>query len=133
MAAMKIARARRFRQLVSALAVLGAILNAWVLTVHITSVAVTQLEQSGGDIVICHKGSLKYFADVGTPGEKPESQKSCPICSGLASLDIGMASEPSLHVAPVALGHIQIGSTCAELVADHRPEQIFNRGPPRFV
>ncbi|MBY0560269.1 DUF2946 family protein [Hyphomicrobium sp.] len=117
----------------SALAILGAILNAWVLTVHITSVAVTQLEPSGGNIVICHKGSLKYLADEGTPGEKPEPQKSCPICSGLASLDIGIASEPSLHVAPVALGHIQIGSTSTELVADHRPEQILNRGPPLLV
>ncbi|RUP08252.1 DUF2946 family protein [Hyphomicrobium sp.] len=117
----------------TALAILGAVLNAWVLTVHIASMALAQLHPSGGEIVICHKGSLKYIADVGTPGEKPASQKSCPICSGLAALDIGIASEPSLHVAPVTIGGVQLGNTSVELVADHRPEQILNRGPPSVV
>ncbi|MGO4685006.1 DUF2946 family protein [Hyphomicrobium sp. 2TAF46] len=126
-------RTRQFKRTVGALAVLGALLNAWVLTVHITSVALAQLQPSAGDIVICHKGSLKYVADTGAPDEKPASQKSCPICSGLAALDFGIASEPLLHVAPMAVGGVQISNTSDELVADHRPEQILNRGPPRLV
>ncbi|MBS0239355.1 MAG: hypothetical protein JSR89_13105 [Proteobacteria bacterium] len=113
-----------------ALAVLGAILNAWVLTVHITSVALTQLQPIAGDIVICHKGSLEYVADAGAPDEKPASPKNCPICSGLATFDVGLVSEQSLQIAPIARSSVEISETRAELVADHRPHQILNRGPP---
>jgi hypothetical protein len=50
-------RIRQFRRFVSALAILGALLNAWVLTVHTTSTILAQLHSTSGDaVVICHQG-----------------------------------------------------------------------------
>ena len=127
-------RTRQFKWTVGALAVLGALLNVWVLTIHITSVALTQLHVGGSDIVICQKGGLKYVVGLGAPGEKTAPGKNCPICSGLAALNISIVSDTSLQIAPIARNVTdEISETRDELVADHSPQQILNRGPPLLV
>jgi len=115
---------------VSALAVLGAILNAWVLTVHTTSVILKSLHAGGDGIVICHQGGLKYLDQTGTTGKKSTPEKNCPICSGVAALHLGIVSPPMLHIAPAERHGFEIYALDAEIVVDHRPQQIFNRGPP---
>lgn len=122
---------RQFRRIVGALAILGAFLNAWVLTLHITSAALIKLHAIGG-IAICHHGDIKYvfFPDA---GEKPVSKKGCPVCSGLANLDAGTVSEPSLYVAPPASVCLRSEYLSHDLVVDHRPRQTLNRGPPLQV
>jgi hypothetical protein len=121
-------RTRRFRQVVSALAVLGAVLNVWVLTVHATSLILNQLHANSE--VSCHQGVPKIADDLGTGRTKPTPAKSCPICTGLASLHLGIISQPVLDVGSTAETGLDDGTTEAELVVDHRPRRILNRGPP---
>ena len=125
-------RKRKFRRAVGALAILGALLNAWVLTVHVTSVALTRMHASGGGIAICHQGEIKYVF-LPDAGEKPISKKSCPICSGLASLHIGIINEPSLQTVRLGLVRFERPNQVYDVVTDHRPRQIYNRGPPLQV
>ena len=80
-------------------------------------------------IVICHQGDLKHLAD-GTTGKKPVPEKSCPICSGLASLHLGIISQPVFDLGSTAKTGFDVGTNGAELVVDHRPCRILNRGPP---
>ena len=109
---------------------MGAVLNAWVLTVHITSVMLTQLGASGGGIVICHQGGTKHVPLAATTDEKHAPKKDCPICSGQAALHIGVLHEPLLHIVPAARERSELGEILSELVVDHRPLTILNRGPP---
>jgi hypothetical protein len=131
---MKRLRAPSFRATIGALAVLGALLNVWVLTVHITSVALTQLRADGDGVVICHQGGFKYVADLGLGGTKPSSKKHCPICSGLAALHIGVVNEPGVHIslpAGRAMAISEIGG--GAVTVDRRLQRILNRGPPLFA
>lgn len=130
---MEIFRARQFRRCVGALAVFGALLNAWVLTLHITSVALKHLHAMNGGTVICHEGRTKYVQISEAAHNKHSPTKECPICSGMASLPIVIVSEPQLHVAPIAVRGVEIAQIHVALVADHRPLKILNRGPPPSV
>jgi hypothetical protein len=122
------ARARQFRQLVSALAILGALLNAWVLTFHTTSVILAQLHSTGGSaVVICHQGGATKGTT--TPDKSPAQNKSCPICSGLASLHLAVFGQPLLLTALTSRGTTIPGTNFA-LILDHSPLRILNRGPP---
>lgn len=116
--------------MVGALAVLGALLNVWVLAVHITSVGLAQLHADGGGIVICHQGGFKYVSDLGLGGDKPSSKKRCPICSGLAALHIGVVNEPAVHVSLPAGHATAISEIGIAVTIDRRLQQILNRGPP---
>jgi hypothetical protein len=123
-------RARQIRQFVSALAILGALLNAWVLTVHTTSVILAQLHSTGGDaVVICHQGGGTQAQGTTTPDKRPASNKNCPICSGLASLHLAVFSQPLLLTASTLRGAAVVSADTA-LVLDLRPREILNRGPP---
>jgi len=126
-------RTRQFRRFVSALAILGALLNAWVLTVHTTSTILAQLHSTSGDaVVICHQGGKTEGQGTTTPDKKPAQNKSCPICSGLASLHLAIVSQPLLLTSAPSRG-ATVFSTYSALVLDHRPRQILNRGPPLLV
>ncbi|MBS0232114.1 MAG: hypothetical protein JSR99_01365 [Proteobacteria bacterium] len=111
----------------------GALLNVWVLTVHVTSVALTQLRADGGGVVICHQGSLKYLADADLGSSKLPSKKQCPICSGLAALHVGVISELAMDVLLPTLFEVDVPDVGRVDVADRRLQQIFNRGPPRLA
>ncbi len=126
-------RSRRFRALIGALAVLGAVLNAWVLVIHMTSVALGNLRADDGAFIICHQGAPTSFADLGLKSPKPASKKQCPICSGLAALHFGVVTEPNLHMAPFAARATAVSVTMDALIDDHRLHQILNRGPPISV
>jgi hypothetical protein len=90
----------------------------------------TQLGANGGGIVICHQGGTKYVQLPGAADEKQAPKKDCPICSGQAALHFGVLQEPLLHIAPAALGRSEVDEIYLELVVDHRPLTILNRGPP---
>lgn len=123
-------RIRQFRRFASALAILGSLLNAWVLTVHTTSVILAQLHStSGSAVVICHQGGGAQGHGTNTPDKRPAQNKSCPICSGLASLHLAIVSQPLALTAAPARGATVV-STYPALVLDHRPREILNRGPP---
>jgi hypothetical protein len=123
-------RIRQFRRLVSALAILGALLNVWVLTGHTTSVILAQLHSTSGDaVVICHQGGKTEGQGTSTPDKRPAQNKSCPICSGLASLHLAIVSQPLLLTASTSRGATVVIAYAA-LVLDHRPREILNRGPP---
>ena len=120
-------RTFHFRQFMGALAILSALMNAWILTVHTRSVLFAQLGTRGDGVIICHQGSLDGDAPV-QPGKKsPENE--CPICSGLGSLHLAIAGEPLVLPGPSS-HRVEVRVAHATQVADHRPRQTLNRGPP---
>jgi hypothetical protein len=130
---MRILKVSRFRKTVGALAILGAILNAWVLTLHVTSTALASLRADGTSVLICHQGGTTSIVDLGTGSPAPSSKKHCPICSGLASLHLGILSAPGLIVATgVRPAMVTTDGTTAR-IRDRRPHQTLNRGPPVFA
>jgi hypothetical protein len=127
---MSIVRIRRFKHVLSALAIMGALLNAWVLTVHTKSVILSGFHAKVDGLVACHSGGAKSAEAADTRDKSPASpRKTCPICSGLASLHIGVLAQPLLLVASDTRG-ATILATRAELAVDHRPHRTLNRGPP---
>lgn len=129
---MKALRAHRFRGTVGAVAIFAALLNVWVLTVHVTSMALTQLRADGGRVVICHQGTLKYLADADLGSSKLPSKKQCPICSGLTALHVGVIDEPAMDVSRPARFEVGLPDFSKVDAGDRRLQQVFNRGPPRF-
>jgi hypothetical protein len=126
-------RIRQFRRFVCALAILGALLNVWVLTIHTTSVFLAQLHStSGSAAVICHQGGSAQDQGAATPDKRPVQNKSCPICSGLASLQLAVVGQPLLLTATTSRG-TTIVVAYAALDLDRRPRKILNRGPPLLV
>lgn len=125
---MTIRRIQRFRVLVGAFAILGAALNAWVLAVHITSVALTSMRANGGAIVICGQSGTRTapWSDDG----KSVPRRHCPICSGLAALHFGVLSNPGLDVPLRATSMRVVSETAVAHVLDRRPDRLLNRGPP---
>jgi len=126
-------RTSRFRTTVGALALLGAVLNVWVLTLHITSTALASLRADGMDIVICHQGGVISIADFGSENPAPSSKKHCPICSGLATLHFGILHEPDLSIARGIVPVTTAIGIVAARIGDRLPQQTLNRGPPAFV
>lgn len=125
---MTIRRTQQFRMLVGALAILGTALNAWVLTVHVTSVVLTSMRANGGGIVICGQGATRTAPS--SDDGKSIPRKHCPICSGLAALHIGVLSDPGLYVPLRATSMLVVSETAVAHVLDRRPDQLLNRGPP---
>ena len=127
-------RVRHFRTVFGGVAVLGAILNAWVLTVHLTSMALIAMKADGDGIVICRQGGVTPHADFLGEREKRHPAKRCPICSGFAALNLGVLGQSGLHVAllaaPMAVPSV---TTVAPRVVDSRLQRILNRGPPALV
>ncbi|MFT3730649.1 MAG: hypothetical protein QM780_04365 [Hyphomicrobium sp.] len=116
--------------MIGALAILGAILNAWVFSVHVASTALTSLGADHGFVVVCGQGGTVTLADLGIAGEKPLSKKHCPICSGLASLHVGILSEPGFEIARFLAPALIRSDAIVMRVIDRRPRELFNRGPP---
>lgn len=124
-------RVRHFRTVFGGIAVLGAMLNAWVLTVHLTSVTLSGMKANGDGVLICRQGGVTTLVDLRGESEKRRPEKRCPICSGFAALQLGVLAEPGLHVAlltaPMA---VPSDTTVAPRVVDRRLQRILNRGPP---
>lgn len=121
-------RARTFKRTAGALAVLGALVNVWVLAVHLTSVSLTAMHAGDARVAFCHQGVMTY---VPVPGdEKGTSPNHCPVCSGLTSLHLAIAGSTGLLLAPATVAGSKVDSGLAELAADRRLLEIFNRGPP---
>jgi hypothetical protein len=119
----------RIRRIVCALAILGTLLNAWVLVQHTRSIILASVFATSDNFVICHQG-------MGDRGTKPadhqrSSGKTCPICSGYASFDPGLITQLADLVDPDAQLPPAPNVNDALLV-DLRLHRIFNRGPPRL-
>ncbi|MBS0251984.1 MAG: hypothetical protein JSR78_13070 [Proteobacteria bacterium] len=120
-------RTRQFRKFVSALAILGAALNAWVLSVHLTSVALTSMR---ADVVICGQ---KRAATAPWSGDgKSIPRNHCPICSGLAVLHIGVLTDAGLGIPSRTAPMLVVSETMVAYVLDRRPDRLLNRGPPPY-
>lgn len=125
-------RVHKWKRMVGALAILGALLNAWALAVHTASAASIELHAKTDGMVICHRGGFITVADPDGGGSKPPTKKRCPICSGVASLHIGVLNEPAV-LTPVLAGASDIVSDFEHAEAlDRRLQRILNRGPPRL-
>jgi hypothetical protein len=131
--AMSTLRTRRSRAFVGALAILGAVLNAWLLTVHTTSMALTAFDASGSEIVICRQGSITTIVAPGTGRTRPASKTHCPICSGLAALHFGVIAKPGVEIARNSLPDALASVATVASTTDRRPYRILNRGPPSLV
>lgn len=130
---MKRLRASQFRTTVGALAILGALLNVWVLTVHVTSVTLTHLRADGGGVLICHQGGFRFIADTDEGGGRQPSRPRCPICSGMAVLHVAVIGNPALNLFLPSTPATVVSDAGLPNVADRRLLQILNRGPPRLV
>lgn len=117
---------------VGALAVLGAVLQAWVLPIHLTSLAVKSLHADGGRVVICHQRGATTITP-GAEAGKPFSKKHCPVCSGLAALHFGVLGEGGIVLALREMPTTAVSAAVATRVIDRSPVRIFNRGPPFSV
>lgn len=126
-------RVHRFKVLFGVLAILGAGLNAWVLTVHLTAMALAGLQTADGGIVICRQGGGKIIVGSSGEADKPKRNSSCPICSGMAALHFGIIDEPSSNLAGVQVSAAIVADTRVSLIADHRLHEVLNRGPPRLA
>ena len=120
-------RIHHFRRFMGALAILSALMNAWILMVHTRSVLVAQLGTRGDGVIICHQGS--HDGDAPAQPRKKSPENECPICSGLSSLHLAMTGEPLVLPGPSS-HRIVVRVAYATQVADHRPRQTLNRGPP---
>lgn len=117
--------------MIGALAILGALLNAWALAIHTASAASIELRAKTDGIVICHRGGFITVAGLDGGGSKPPAKKRCPICSGVASLNIGVLNEPAV-LTPELAGASDVVSEFENAGAlDRRLQRILNRGPPR--
>lgn len=119
--------AHRIRRIVCALAILGALLNAWVLVQHTRSVVLASVFATS--VVICYQG-------IGERGSKPSDHqpspgKACPICSGFASFDPGLIGQVVELIEPDAQAPPASTVNDASLV-DLRLHRILNRGPPQL-
>lgn len=123
---MTMQRTRQVRKFVGALAVLGAALNAWVLTVHVTSLALTSMRADG--VVIC--GQKRIGTNPWSGDGKSVPRKHCPICSGLAVLHIGVLTDAGLSIPSRAASMLVESETMVAYVLDRRPDRLLNRGPP---
>jgi Protein of unknown function (DUF2946) len=121
--------ASAFKRFIGALAIFGALLNVWVITVHIRSVLLMELGARGDGVVICRQGGTLDRAVPDQSDKKSAPDKQCAICSGLASLHLAVMSPPSVLAAPCP-DDLEVWAVHAALVADHRPRQTLNRGPP---
>lgn len=126
-------RIPRYRTAIGALAILGALLNVWILTIHFTSVALTSLQADGGGVVICHQGRIITVAGKRLGDENRLPKKHCPICSGLAALHLGVLNEPGLDVALRSMPMAGASQTATARTIDRRPRQTLNRGPPSLA
>jgi hypothetical protein len=119
-------RVQWFKVLFGVLAISGASVNAWVLTVHLTTMAVAAL-RSGDTVVICRSGAI---AGLNGEAEKPARKNGCPVCSGTAALHFGIIDEPKLLLAPVQISTAYVADVSPTLAVDHRLHEVLNRGPP---
>ena len=127
---MSLARISRFRSVLTALAVMAALLNAWLLTLHTRSVILSEaLRIAGAAAPFCHSGAGKTIDGSDSRNELPAPSKTCPVCSGLASLHLGDIAAPLAIVLATTRG-ASISAPGAELAVDHRPLRPLNRGPP---
>lgn len=125
-------RVHKWKQMIGALAILGALLNAWALAIHTASAASIELRAKADGIIICHRGGFVTVADLDGGGSKPPTKKRCPICSGAASLHVGVLDEPAL-LTPVPAGASDVVAGFESAAAlDRRLQRILNRGPPRL-
>jgi hypothetical protein len=111
---------------VSALAILGAALNAWILAGHVTSVALMSMQAD--DIVICSQKGAERAPTSDDDNSGP--RRHCPICSGLAVLHLGVLNDPGINVPLRAASMSLVSERRAPHVLDRRPDRLLNRGPP---
>jgi hypothetical protein len=123
-------KSRRFPMVVGALAVLGAVLHAWVLPIHLTSLAVKSLQADGDRVAICHQRGATTIAGHGAEAGKPLSKKHCPVCSGLAALHFGVLGEGGIVLALREMQTTAVSAAVVTRVIDRSPVRILNRGPP---
>jgi hypothetical protein len=119
--------------MVGALALFGAVLNAWVMTVHITSMGLISIHADGAAVVICHRGGVTSVADFESGSSTPLPKKHCPICSGLATLHFGILNDPVLDIATGVQPATAATAIATVRTGDRRPRQTLNRGPPASV
>ena len=118
---------RTYRRVAAALALLGVAFYALLLPWHLTSQFVLGLyEAEFGPVasVICGKGGNS--ANPALPGAPATS---CPICKGLASFQLTLASTPPVLALP-ALVQTQFAVTAPDDVAAAPLPTPRNRGPP---
>lgn len=129
--AMRELRKIRFSTVLSAVAICGALLNAWVLTGHLTATALAELHAFGGGIPICRQSGIAYVPnDAGKTG-KPAPGKGCPICTGLAALHLAVIDEPVQLAVRRAVPTSTTTEANLSVVSGHRLHAVLNRGPPR--
>ena len=118
---------RNSKRQVAALAILGVLLNAWVLTFHSVSLATAGLTGSSAVLHCAHH-------EAGDRAKTTHQSKGngCPVCAGLTALDLAVLAQPVL-----AQGQMPLATVSREaflsFVLDHLPFKIFNRGPPLFA
>jgi Protein of unknown function (DUF2946) len=106
------------------LALLGVLVNVWVLTLHTTSQALAGL---GAPDVHCsgHESGHNHHGHQPAPG-KPST---CPICSGLAALHLAVPAPETLLALPES-AEADVPEMRASAVCGQRLIRVGNRGPP---
>lgn len=132
-----------WRRFTSALAIASVLVNALILTVHATSsfalsqspppASLSRPALIGGvgpdALVICKGDHAALAQERGAPEKPPADKTSCPICLGMAAMQLAVLSEPVELVQRMRHG-TALPETYAVFILDHRPLETVNRGPP---
>jgi hypothetical protein len=123
---------KKLRLVACALALMGVLQYAWVLAVHTTSplLALNLGAGSLDDGFICdgHPGSLPD-GGKNAPNDNTDPKTSCPICLGLASLNLAVLSQPLDLVKPRLIEPPHLADV-ADAIQVERSSRTRNRGPP---
>ncbi len=118
--------------LVSTLAIVSVLFHALILAIHTASsfLALPHIAAADPDaIVICRAGHTAAAPATPIPDKAPAPKTSCPICLGLAAMELAVLGEPIILAAPASHG-VVLPDDRATFVLDHRPLELFSRGPP---
>lgn len=128
-----VSRATRGQQvLASTLAIVSVLFHALILAIHTSSSVLALPHVAAADpdaIVICRADHTAAAPATYIPDKTPTRKTSCPICLGLAAMQFAVLSEPITLAAPASHG-VALPDGHAAFILDHRPLELFSRGPP---
>ena len=130
--------AKRLKQFASALALLGVLQHIWLLAVHTTSPLLALGGAGGAHAAACHHDChdhahmAAHHGDSGAPDKSQAPKTSCPICLGLASLNLAILDQPIMP-APLKAGVARIQTIVVEIKPAQLSSTIHNRGPPALT
>jgi hypothetical protein len=116
----------RHRRLAGALALLGMAFYVILLPWHTLSQTILQLSQTSALTAECPHTMVGEGSKTSNP-EKPRTH--CPICNGIAALQIAISAPAAPFVLRIAKGDVEQAS-CEEGVADAPARTPQSRGPP---